>query len=339
MSDLRWNPLDKTWVLIAEERGQRPGDFLPWPATVVDRAEQPCPFCLIAEGKGPARILGEQRTANDRAIAVANLYPALRIETPSTRHAVGPWDAVSGVGAHEVIIETTHHDRSLRDLDVEAGAAVVRLWRDRVSDLQRDRRMRWVSVFRNEGAESGATLEHAHSQVLATPVWPDRAARVFQASREHYEHRERCLVCDIIAFERADGARVIAEDVDFVAFCPFAARHAFEVWIAPVSHQALFTRLDHNGSHGLAAMLQRMLRLIHRALAGADVNIALHTAPNPDALGPMRTAGFEDFWHWRIEILPRTHRYGGLELGMGMVVNPTAPEAAAAHLRKLDIRG
>jgi UDPglucose--hexose-1-phosphate uridylyltransferase len=338
MSELRWNPLDAHWVLMAEERGQRPSDFLPRPVPVVDRDEHPCPFCLIVEGAGPARILAEQHSPNDVAMAVANLFPALRIETPPGRKAIGPWDRAGGVGAHEVIIETRHHACPLRDASLDAAAAVVRLWRDRVADLQRDRRMRWVSVFRNEGAEAGATLEHPHSQVLATPVWPERAARMFENCRNHYESRERCLLCDIVDFERDDGTRIIAEDADFVAFCPYAARHAFEVWIAPITHHALFTRIDDTAARGLAAMLQRILGLLHRALAGAPVNVAVQTAPNPDAFGPVRTVGHESFWHWRLEIVPRTHRYGGFELGAGMVVNPTPPERAAEHLRRLDAR-
>jgi UDPglucose--hexose-1-phosphate uridylyltransferase len=338
MSELRYNPLDATWVLIAEERGMRPNDFLPVRTEVVDRGESPCPFCLVQRGEGPARILGEYRAGDDRAIAVANLFPCLRIETPLDRHAVGPWDVAGGLGAHEVVIETRAHTRSFEDLSPAAAANVLRLWRDRARDLERDRRMRWVSVFRNEGREAGATLEHAHSQLLATPVWPERLARAFAAQRDHHATKERCLSCDILRFEREAGVRVVAGDGDFVALCPYAARHAFEVWVMPTTHGAFFTRLGDAAAVTLARLLQRVLRLLGQATLGAPVNLSVQTAPNPDALGGPSTVGLEAFWHWRIELTPRTHRYGGFELGTGMVVNPTAPEAAAAHLRKLDAR-
>jgi len=338
MSELRYNPLDASWVLVSEERGRRPSDFKPFETAVVDRTVQPCPFCLIMSGDGAARVVGEYRTADDRALAVANLYPALRIEVPETRHAVGPWDAASGVGAHEVIIETCHHDTAFRDLPVDAATAILRLWRDRGADLNRDRRMRWVTIFRNEGPEAGATLEHAHSQVLATPVWPPRLGQIYHSAETHYRHKERCLTCDIIEFERSTGTRVVATDGDFVAFCPYASRHAFEVWVAPIAHDAIFTRVDDQQLKILAGLIQRVLKLVHLATHGAPVNLAVHTAPNADAYGHRDMSGLGAFWHWCIELIPRTHRYGGLEIGSGLIVNPTAPEAAAAHLRKLDAK-
>ncbi len=335
MSELRWDPLDRTWALIATERGRRPTDFIPPERKHAESA--PCPFCLVLEGKGPATRIAQRKTRGDAVLVLANRFPVLTVEAPSERRQVGPYDYVSGVGAHEVVVETTAHGRRFRDLPPEQLAAVLLTWRDRVHDLTRDRRFQHVEVFKNDGPNAGATLSHAHSQIVATPVLPPRLMRQLEAAQEHWRLKERCLVCDIVGFENETGTRVIDSEGDFIAWCPYASRHPFEVEISSRRHSPYFVNLDEPQAHAVAALLSRTLRALDKALRGADLNVCLSLSPSTQsfARGKHGLEQLDQFWHWRLEIIPRLLPFGGFELGTDLVINPTAPEAAAAHLRSL----
>jgi UDPglucose--hexose-1-phosphate uridylyltransferase len=335
MPELRWNPIDEAWVVIADERGRRPNDFRPVRPAPVDRSLHPCPFCLIQEGYGPNTRLASRTIGSDRALVVANLYPALAVEAPEVRRAEGPWAMAGGVGAHEVVIESRQHDVRLKDLPDAQIASVLGLWRDRIADLEGDRRMRWVTAFRNEGPAAGASLEHPHSQILAASALPERLVRSLAATRAHHARTERCLSCDIIAHERQSGARVIADQAGFIAIAPYASRHPFELWVLPVAHAARFTSVDAAGLDALAQLLGRVLRALDDALDGVGPNMCLHHAPSARSFAAEHAPSCEDHWHWRLEILPRIQSYGGLEVSQGLHVNPTPPEEAAAHLRGL----
>lgn len=364
-SELRWDPLERHWVLIAKDRSQRPFDFLPAPRRLVDRASTPCPFCLVIAGHGPqtriaerrrvrlavpnadhhprvawtgAEMASRERFTEDLVLALANRYPVLSIETPTTRRAVGPYAMMSGVGAHEVIVETTQHDQALADMPDEQRQQVLLMWRDRAEDLVRDRRIAHVQVFKNEGPRAGASLEHAHSQIVASPVRPSRVERLVENTRAHYLDTERCLVCDMLDFETQNDTRhrLVAAEGGFIAWCPYASARPFEVHLAPRRHAARFTLSDEDALQ-LSKLLGRVLRALGVALANADLNLVLDLAPSPDQIGRGHhgLSHLNEAWHWRLEVVPRLLPYGGFELGTGTLINPTTPEDAAAHLRML----
>lgn len=334
MSELRFDPLRRAWVIIAPERGERPSDFLPAPR---ERRDEPCPFCLIRDGEAPAVRVAARDVGDDAVQVVANRFPALRIEPEARGRAVGPYDQAGGVGAHEVVVESRRHDVAFEDLSEAHLAAVFGVWRDRVADLSKDPRFQHITVFKNAGPAAGATLLHAHSQVIATPVRPTRAAVELAAAEDHYALRGRCLVCDVLDFERADEARIVEVAERFVAYCAYASCHPFAVVIAPRDHAADFGGLSEHDAAALAGIVKRTLRRLHLALDGADYNLGVHSAPIPGAAARARRdgAGVGLVWHWRLEITPRIQSWGGFELTAGVCINPVAPEDAAAHLRSL----
>ncbi len=346
MSELRHDPLEQQWVLIAPNRGLRPLDFLPPRRVLVDRKSHPCPFCVVIDDPASPQVrIAERRVDKDRVLVLANRFPALSIEAPTERSALGPYDVVSGVGAHEVVVETLEHGLPFRSLTVEQRAGVLLMWRDRASDLMRDRRMQHIQIFRNDGPRAGATLEHAHSQIVATPVRPERIKRLLSTSKAHWLSHERCLLCDILAFEddarsratRTSLHRILADEGPFVAWCPFASPHPFEILIAPRRHEARFTSLNETTALALSRLLGRVLEALHEALAEADYNLFLDLPPNPDSytLGHHGLEHVDHAWHWKIGIIPRLLPYGGFEFGTSMLINPTPPEDAAEHLRSL----
>jgi UDPglucose--hexose-1-phosphate uridylyltransferase len=329
MHELRKDPVIGRWVIIASERASRPTDF------VIDR-QMPsggvCPFCYGSEDRTPPEVLAfrSPESVPDapgwRVRVVPNKYPALRIEGALGRRAAGMYDLMNAVGAHEVVIECPEHRSQLADLAPEQVAEVVWAYLHRFTDLAKDDRFRYILVFKNQGAEAGATLEHAHTQIIATPVVPKRVSEEIDGARLHYDQRERCIFCDIIRQELETRTRVVSADDHFVALVPFAARFPFETWILPIRHAAQFETLQAGEVSALAATLRATLRRLDRALDGPPFNYVLHTAPT-------RADGVRDFYHWHIEIMPKLTRVAGFEWGSGFYINPTPPESAAAALR------
>ncbi|MGM0576335.1 MAG: galactose-1-phosphate uridylyltransferase [Myxococcota bacterium] len=338
MSELRRDPLRRRWVIIAPERGARPALVHPADEDDVRLGTAACPFCGADESvTGPyiARTPGPEGDVG----VVANLFPALRIEATLEATARGPHDHLDGVGAHEVVIESPRHDTDLHDMAPEQVAAVLLAWRDRVRDLHRDRRLALVSVFRNRGAGAGASVTHPHSQIIATPVLPPRVESELAHAAEHLRRHGRCLSCDLVAHELEARQRIVRLDEDFVAFCPYASARPFEVVITSRRHAHDFTSLAGPEALALAELLRDVLARLHASLEGAAYNLALIGAPNEAALryGGSSLAEIAAGWHWRLEILPRVARHGGFEQSTGMFINPTPPEAAAEHLRQVDL--
>jgi UDPglucose--hexose-1-phosphate uridylyltransferase len=340
MPELRHDPVQKRWVIIATERASRPQEFK------IDRAmgsgRDQCPFCPGHEEATPPQIRTFPDTSNTAAWkvrVVSNKFPALRVEGDLERAAVGQFDRMNGVGAHEVIVETPHHDLDLSDLPVDDVAAVLRMYRERLVDLQRDARLRYILIFRNRGAAAGASLEHPHSQLIATPVTPRTVGMELQSAREHYSVKERCIFCDIIAQELGAGSRVVAKDPDFVTWCPYAARFPFEMTIAPLRHCHDFAAMDDALILSLARHLREVIRRMKASLDDPPYNFILHTAPSYHMQD--RRVGYwstiEMDWHWHIEILPRLTKTAGFEWGSGFYINPTPPEDAARFLREVRI--
>src|SRR5262249_56737923 len=149
-------------------------------------------------------------------------------------------DRMNGIGAHEVIIETPVHEKTLASLSEAEIERVLSACRDRVLDLKQDRRFRYILIFKNQGAPAGATLEHSHSQLIALPIVPDFVREEIEGARRHYAAKERCVFCDIIRQEVAAGRRVILEGADMVALAPYAPRFPFETWLLPRRHGARF---------------------------------------------------------------------------------------------------
>src|SRR5262249_38323632 len=241
------------------------------------------------------------------------------------RRGEGVYDRVSGIGAHEVIVEAPEHDAELGMLSASGVGEDVRAWRDRIADLKRDERFRSVLGFKNRGAEAGATLEHPHSQLIATPVVPVVVTEEMENAGVYYRYRERCLVCDVLRQELDARVRLVIEGPHVVALAPFAARFPFEMWLVPRNHTAAFELADQSDLDDLAAVLRVALRKLDRVLTDPPYNLVLHSAPFGAAESPS--------YHWHVEIVPKLTGVAGFEIGSGFHINPVPPEDAARFLR------
>jgi UDPglucose--hexose-1-phosphate uridylyltransferase len=329
MPELRKDPVVGRWVIISTERARRPSDFAGEP---VRPHSTDCVFCPGHEDKTPPEILAG-RPPDSRANTpgwthrvVPNKFPALRIEGDLDPTGEGPFDRMTGVGAHEVVIETPEHTGSLAAMPVESLAEVLLAFRERMMDLKKDSRFQYILIFKNHGEAAGASLEHPHSQLIATPIIPIMVSEELKGAAEYYGMKERCVWCDVVRQERRDRRRVIMEASGFVALAPFAPRFPFETWILPTRHRSAFEETGIEELRGLAEVLGGFLRRLDRVLQRPPYNFMLHTAPLRD--GPL------DHFHWHLEIIPKLTNVAGYEWGSGFFINPTPPEDAAAALRE-----
>ncbi len=341
MRELRFDPLRNRWVIVVPERARRPSDYLLHKAAGPVRGSMACPFCPGREDKTPPEIFAlrdgsSPDTPGWRVRVVPNKFPALRIEDTAIRYGVGVFDVVSGAGAHEVVIETPDHDSSLADLPVECVKDVLVTFRERIRDLNRDSRLRYVLVFKNHQVAAGASLEHTHSQLIAMPMVPPTIKEELIVCRQHYKQKERCLICDVVDQELRLGERIIYENDDYLIWAPFASSFPFEIWVLPKHHLHDYSRLSEGELATVASMLKTALWGLKELLNDPPYNLVLHTAPPP-----FKRAGHADHWssieydyHWHIEIIPRLTRIAGFEWGAGLFINPTPPEAAADYLRQ-----
>jgi UDPglucose--hexose-1-phosphate uridylyltransferase len=327
-------PVSGRWVIIAPVRAQRPLSLDHARPHHRERHESdPCPFCEGAEHDTPHEVYAVRRpgTAPDgpgwSLRVVPNKYPAVNPHgaAPELSPGEGLFASVPGVGAHELVIECARHEANPVRLTDDEFAAVLAAYRHRLVAHGEDPRWAYATVFKNVGAEAGASLAHLHSQIVATPVVPDAVRLELDTSADYFRREGGCVFCDVVREETAARTRVVAEGGGFVALAPFAPRFAHEVWVLPVSHDSRYESLTDVDLHDLARLLKRVLGAIDKVLARPAYNYFLHTAP-------LRVGDLPHF-HWHLEVIPRTARAAGFEWGSGCFINAVPPERAAAELR------
>lgn len=341
MSVLRRDPTSYGWTIYPEE------DYtLPRLNKCDDVAIAPeeCPFCPTHEHLTPPEICAirppdsapnspgwKVRTIPDRSAV-------LRVEGKLERRGEGVYDMMSGIGAHELIIETPDHSARLSQMGPANVRDVLWMYRERVRDLRKDPRFRYIQVCRNYRPLAGARHPHPHSMVVALPVVPRGVREELNRASEYWGIKERCVFCDIVDQESGKkSGRLVFENSDFVVLEPFAARRPFESWILPKVHSANFHEIDDAQLPRLAEALAALLRGLESVLDDPPYNLILHTAPIRSSHGTdhLTKPDPADYFHWHIEIMPRVRELTGFEFGTGISVNPVLPEIAGEKLRSV----
>lgn len=334
MPEFRQDPVTQNWVIIATERAKRPSDY----ASTEDKGRETkatvkdtCPFCPGNEEQTPPEVFA-LRSPDTKADSpgwqvrvVPNKFAALLPEENGEEQKTELYRCLPGKGVHEVIIEIPEHEASFPDYPPQQAIKVLQAWRQRY--LQHSQKgLKYIQIFKNQGQIAGASLEHPHSQLLATPFIPPAVSQELKRVQEYLEKEESCLFCDLLEEEMQKGARVVAFNKKFLAFCPYASRFPFETWIFPRQHQSHFGEIEDENLEDLAAIMQDVLGRLQRALQDPPFNLILRSAPVNGETQEING------YHWHFQLLPRLTIVAGFEYGTGIYINPTPPELAAQFL-------
>lgn len=334
MSELRREPIVGRWVIVDTDHPRRPEEFEFEPQSFKGGA---CPFCYGNEAMTPPEIevVRDPHTAANtpgwQVRVVANKFPALQIEGELERRGLGIYDMTSGVGAHEVLIETPYHQKDIPDLLNSEIESFISMYCRRALDLSKDKRFKYIMVFKNYGAAAGASLEHPHTQIIALPMVPKNVQEELRGAQNYYEFRDRCIFCDIMRQETYDSHRVVSENKYFVSFCPFVSRFPFEIWIIPKKHNGYFCHMPPDEIPALAAILKETISRVKALFHNVPYNFIMHSSPVNGA-----DSGSEGY-HWHIEFIPKLTRVAGFEWGTGFYAVSTPPELAAQLLKEVKL--
>jgi UDPglucose--hexose-1-phosphate uridylyltransferase len=329
MSELRLNLLTREWVVIATERAHRPRDY------ISERVRPPlppylksCPFCPGNEDKTRdeyMRLDAKPPAKGWRTRVVANKYPAVSLEGDKKRIMDGIRRCVTGVGIHEIIIESAAHNETMAHFDRTHLGDLIHIYKNRFIESYRDPRVEHVIIFKNHGLGAGTSIEHPHSQLIATPVVPVQFRDRVQAAMHFFDDTGECLVCSITGREILDRTRVIIDTDHFLTFIPYAALSPFHTWIFPKRHCATFSDIREDEVADLAAHLKEIMMRYYHGFDNPDFNLVIRSSRPQDIAN--------EYCHWYISIVPRMSMVAGFELGSGMFINTNLPEASAELVR------
>ncbi len=325
MSELRLNLVTREWVIIATERAKRPVDFL----NTVVKPPLPdhvsvCPFCPGNEQRTPPEKFRLPEDGQWRVRVVENKYPALS-GYELKRSIEGIRRKVSGAGIHEVMIESPLHNMNTALMDLADLREVLGIYRDRFVAAHSDPVIEHVIIFKNHGEGAGTSLEHTHSQLIATPVVPVQFRERVHAAQQYFDSTGECMMCSILNQERAEGARVITDTDHFLTFIPYAALSPFHTWIFPKRHSASFSNITDDEIRDLAYHLKTFLSKCYFGLENPDYNYVIKSSRPLDAQN--------EYCHWYLSVVPRMTKAAGFELGSGMFINTSIPEKSAEFIR------
>ncbi len=340
-NELRKDYLLERWVVIATERSRRPTDFAK-PRNDAAKTSV-CPMCVgnenitppasmlyLKEADGVKRavdpVVGE-RPKNWLVRSFPNLYPAFvpPKDSQDAKEILKGDSFGYAIGVHEVLAESPNHDEDPADAELPQLELLLKAYIDRVAELSAKPYVKYVSIFRNYGHEAGASLSHAHSQIVATPIVPTKIQEELNAAKTFYTQHKKCAYCDIIEKE-FKSPRLILENAHFVVFAPYASISPMEFWIMPKRHSQNLLDLTPSEISVFAKTLKTSLKALKDLVNDPPYNYGFHLAINQDA---------KDYYHWHLEVYPKLSIWAGFELNTGIYINTVTPETAAESLRKV----
>jgi len=335
-NQLRKDYLLDRWVVIAAQRKKRPTDFV---KSQEKRQEGVCVLCPGNEHMTPPAVLlylranggikkdkdkNGLRPKNWLVRVVPNLYPAFTPpEKEETKVIQSEFTVQRATGHHEVLIESPKHNEHPGVARISQTVHVINAYIDRFRDLSSKPYVRYVSIFRNHGLEAGASLSHAHTQLIATQTIPKTVEEELKSSKGRFEKGKKCVFCEILEKE-SRGARFIWKNSDFTVFAPWASVHPFEFWVFPKEHQCSLLELSKARVKSFAEALRVSLGGLNSLLKDPSYNFGFHQiSANPC-----------EYYHWHLEVYPRLSIWAGFEKSTEMFINVVSPEDAAKNLQE-----
>jgi UDPglucose--hexose-1-phosphate uridylyltransferase len=335
-SELRLDLISKDWVVIATGRARRPETFKQERRKTEEIPKKGCPFCNIETQELPTIVFSNGKKINFKkgnripknwtTISVPNKFPAVLSHPELDKKTEGNlYQTINAVGFHEVVV-TRDHKKQLAQFSTKQIKEVMDVYQDRYLDLMKEKFVNYVSIFHNHGLESGATIAHPHSQIITTPLIDADLRNALSNAQDYFKRNRKCVYCQMNKWEKKARKRIVFENKNFVAVCPFASKSAFEVIISPKKHLPYFERITDKERWQLSEVFRVTLNKLYKALNDPAYNFYLHTSP----CGGRKYPSYH--WHWTI--LPKTSTWAGFEIGTRMEISTIEPEKAAEYLRK-----
>jgi len=330
MSEIRLNLITREWVIIECDRAHKPEYF----RLRRERKYQPehldsCPFCTGNESKTPGELMRISTDDSWRVRVIPNKYAALLGEGERLRLNEGHKHLVTGVGRHEVIVESPVHNTSPAFMETDALAEILGVYKSRFIEAYNDERIEHVTVFKNHGPSSGTTIQHPHAQLIGVPITPIGYRYRMDEAMRYFDNSGECLMCAMLNEDMKDGKRIIMDTPSFAAEIPYAALSAFHTWIIPKRHSASFAECTDDELKDLAVILKGVLSKLYHGLDDPDYNYMIFSR------GPFRYRS--EYMHWYISIVPRLIPAAGFELGSGLYINQSIPEDVAEFMRQVKV--
>lgn len=336
-SELRFDLGSKDWVVVATGRAKRPETFKKEKREKEETPRALCPFCnlesqeiptlVFSKGKRVLFKAGDEVPKNWTTIVVPNKYPAFSPGKDLDKHLEGNlYQRMNAVGFHEVVI-TRDHKKQLAQLSIKEVKEVIDVYQARYLELMKKKFVNHISIFHNHGRGAGASVAHPHSQIITTPLIDIDLKKALSNSQEYQRKNKKCVYCLMNDWERKVKKRVVFENKDFLALCPFSSKTAFEIIISPKKHLSYFEKITEKEKWQLAEAFKIVLHALYGSLNDPAYNFYLHTAPCNDR-------GTYDYYHWHFTILPKTAIPAGFEIGTRMEISTIEPEKAAEYLRR-----
>jgi len=328
MPELRLNLITREWVIISTECARRPQEFCQRrDKKVLPEFHESCPFCPGNEHKTPDEIMRIPDNGRWLVRVIPNKFAALSSGGERIRKSDGLKHLMTGVGIHEVIIESPVHNTPTALLPEKDIVNIIKVFKCRFLAVYNNPVIRHVIIFKNQGDASGTSIVHPHSQLIGTPITPFQVRDRISEARRYYDNTGECMMCATLRDELTDGRRIILNTEYFVAFIPYAALSPFHMWIFPKRHDAMFGDIRDNEIADLAYNLKVILSKLYCGLDNPDFNFVIRSES-------VKESGSE-YFHWYLSIVPRLAQASGFQLGSGIYTNPSIPEEVADFLRKV----
>jgi len=328
----RWHPLREEWVVIAAHRQDRPwsGETLGSPAVSIPEYVPDCYLC-----PGNARVSGKTNPNYEQVFVFDNDHPSVALDAPLNVAPIArPYLTRPATGISRVVCYSPLHNITLAELGNPEIENLLQTWQKQYEELGRRREIEHVLIFENKGEAVGVSNPHPHCQIYANNFVFKTIENEAKTSEQYFADHRRVLFQDIILAEQTDGRRIIAENDSAIAFLPYFARYAYEVFVAPKETHPSVGALSSREIGDLASVLRSVLiKFDNLWRMPFPYVMPLHQAP---------TDGKDHgTFHFHIEFHPPLRKpnllkyLAGPEIGGGNFLSDTSPEEKAAELRAL----
>ncbi|HTK07039.1 MAG TPA: galactose-1-phosphate uridylyltransferase [Ktedonobacteraceae bacterium] len=325
----RWHPLREEWIVVAAHRQDRPwiGATVSGPQISPPDYVESCYLC-----PGNQRVSGTTNPHYTRTYVFDNDHPCVGPNAPrEPAIPSSPYRVRPAQGLARVLCYSPRHNLTMAEMPPDLISEIIEVWQQQTYDLGQRAEVNHVLCFENKGEVVGVSNPHPHGQIYATNFVFKTIEQELQASQRYHNETGRTLFAEIISAEQATNLRILYEDEFTIAFVPYFARYAYEVYVAPKRSVAHIHALRPQEIASLARALQQItIRFDNLWQMSFPYVMALHQAPTDG--GDYRPYHFFLAFHPPLRRSTVLKYLAGPEIGGGNFISDTSPEAKAAEL-------